>query len=238
MSIDTTPTPATTPATTPAAGKTGAASPAQTTSAAGQAQGQLGVDYNNFLKLLTAQIQNQDPLKPMDSTQFVQQLAQLSQVEQAVQTNQNLETLNSKIGTMSGLSALGMLGRPVSLASDRIELMAGTATTTYKLAGTAASVTATITDDSGTVVRTITGLPTDGGSDQTLNWDGKNDLGTVQPDGIYHVTINAVDAKGDAISYDTHPTTSVQQVLFGSGGETLKLRNGAEVSPAEILSAG
>ncbi|GHD99230.1 flagellar hook capping protein FlgD [Defluviimonas sp. 20V17] len=225
----------------PTAASPGATVPGATgtsTGAAAKAQGQLGVDYNNFLKLLTAQIQNQDPLKPMDSTQFVQQLAQLSQVEQSVQTNKNLETLNTKVGAMSGMASLGMLGRSVSLASDRIELSGGAGQTRYRLAGAAASVTATVVDASGTTVRKLTGLPTAGGTMQNLSWDGRNDAGLAQPDGVYHVKINAVDASGKTISYDTYPTTVVDQVLFGSAGETLKLRNGAEVSPGDILSAG
>lgn len=235
------PTNAAPPATGPAATVPGAAVPGATgpgAGAAAKAQGQLGVDYNNFLKLLTAQIQNQDPLKPMDSTQFVSQLAQLSQVEQSVQTNQNLETLNTKVGAMSGMSALGMLGRSVSLASDRIELRGGVGKTSYTLSSAAASVTATITDEGGKAVRSLTGLPTAGSTPESLSWDGRNDAGVVLPDGIYHVKINALDAAGKPISYDTHPTTVVDQVLFGGAGETLKLRNGAEVSPGDILSAG
>ncbi|WP_158243102.1 flagellar hook assembly protein FlgD [Acidimangrovimonas sediminis] len=227
----------TTPAT--ATGTAAAAAAASTTgSAASSAADQLGVDYNNFLQLLTAQIQNQDPLQPMDSTQFVSQLAQLSQVEQSVQTNQNLETLNTTVGGIAGQSSIGLLGRSVSLASDRLELSGGVAATTYELASAAASVSATITDDSGNVVRSLTGLSTAGGSKVALGWDGKNNSGVTQADGIYHVTINAVDASGDTISYDTYPTTTVEQVLFGTDGQTLKLRNGQEVTSGDILSAG
>lgn len=222
--------------TTPTTAATMAASTtAQTKSSA--AQNQLGVDYNNFLKLLTAQIQNQDPLKPMDSTQFVSQLAQLSQVEQAVQTNQNLETLNTKLGAMSGMSSLSILGRQVSVASDKIELQNGTGTTNYQLASAASGVTATITDANGTAVRTLTGLSTEGGSRLALSWDGRNDSGAQLPDGIYHVKINALDAQGKTISYDTYPTTVVDKVLFGSDGEKLRLRNGDEVATGDILSA-
>lgn len=208
-----------------------------TASAATGAQNQLGVDYNNFLKLLTAQIQNQDPLKPMDSTAFVSQLAQLSQVEQAVQTNQNLETLNTRLTGMAGMSSLNMLGRQVSVASDKIDLTNGAGATTYKLASAAAGVSATITDESGTVVRTLTGLPTTGGTNVALDWDGRDNNGTQLADGIYHVTINALDYSGNAISYDTYPTTTVEKVLFGADGETLQLKNGDTVSSGEILSA-
>ena len=71
---------------------------------------QLGNDYNKFLTLLTAQIQNQDPLEPVDSTQFVAQLAQLSQVEQAVQTNTQLETLSSQISGLLNLGGTDLMG--------------------------------------------------------------------------------------------------------------------------------
>ena len=208
----------------------------QTTSAAAAAKSQIGADYNSFLKLLTAQVANQDPLKPMDSTQFISQLAQLSQVEQSVQTNTNLESIGAKLGTMAAMSDVGLMGHDVTLASDRVELRAGAANTAYQLSAPAASVEAVIMDESGTVVRTITGLPTDGGTRMALNWDGKNDSGTTLADGVYHVVINATDASGSAVSYDTYPTTSVEQVLFSNGDQVLHLRNGQDVPSALVLS--
>ncbi len=221
-------------ATTAQTGTTG--SGGASSSNAATAQNQLGVDYNNFLTLLTAQIQNQDPLQPMDSTQFVSQLAQLSQVEQTVQTNSNLETLNTTTSSISGIVSLGLVGRQVSVASNKIELAGGAGQTTYKLAATAASVSATITDANGNVVRTLTGLPTDGTVSQPLSWDGRNDYGQAMPDGTYHVAINALDGSGQTISYNTYPTTTVQKVNFSGTGDTLLLSNGDEVPAAQLVS--
>ena len=72
---------------------------------------QLGEDYTRFLTLLTAQVQYQDPLQPMDATQFVSQLAQLSQVEQSVKTNTNLEDIGSQISSLLAASGSELLGR-------------------------------------------------------------------------------------------------------------------------------
>jgi flagellar basal-body rod modification protein FlgD len=231
MAIDT--TAATTAAATSAKQTSGGGG---SSSGAAAAQNQLGVDYNNFLKLLTAQIQNQDPLKPMDSTQFVSQLAQLSQVEQAVQTNSNLEGLNTKLGSISGIVSLGLVGRNVTVASDKIVLKNSKAETTYKLASDAASVAATITDGSGNAVRTLTGLDTTGGVKTALNWDGKDDSGNVVPDGTYHVAIQAKDASGKPVIYDTYPTTTVNKVDFAGSGDTLELANGDQVPVSQIVS--
>lgn len=226
MAID----PATT-ATSPASTTTSTA-----TSASATAQNQLGVDYNNFLKLLTAQIQNQDPLQPMDSTQFVSQLAQLSQVEQAVQTNSNLETANTTLSSISGIASLGLVGRDVTVASDKIELSGGAGQTSYELAATAASVSATITDANGNAVRTLTGLSTTADSKIPLSWDGRNDLGQTVSDGVYHVAIKALDGAGKTVSYDTYPSTTVEKVLFSGTGDTLQLQNGDEVPVSQIVA--
>lgn len=218
----------------PAAAPTTTSANSQSTAAT--ARNQLGVDYNNFLKLLTAQIGNQDPLKPMDSTQFVSQLAQLSQVEQAVQTNSNLEALKTRISAISAMSDINLMGRDVTLASDRLELSGGAAGTVYQLSGQAQAVNATITDGAGTVVRHLSGLSTQAGTRVPLNWNGRDDAGNALPDGIYHLTIDAKDAQGNAVSYDTYPTTRVEQVLFGNGTDSLRLRNGQDVPAAQLLS--
>lgn len=234
MTIDTT------AASQAAAGTTGQTSGTSSSGASSSnaqtAANQLGVDYNNFLTLLTAQIQNQDPLQPMDSTQFVSQLAQLSQVEQAVQTNSNLESLKTTAGSISGLVSLGLVGRTVTVASDKMVLANGSAATSYKLSSDASSVSATITDGSGNVIKTLTGLPTTGGVNTPLSWDGTDDNGQKVAGGTYHVAINAKDASGQTVSYSTYPTTTVSKVDFSATGDTVELANGDQVPVSQIVS--
>ncbi len=205
-------------------------------SAATAAQSQLGVDYNSFLKLLTAQISNQDPLQPMDSTQFVSQLAQLSQVEQSVQTNTNLESLNGKLDSVAAMSGVALMGRKVTVASDQMDLSGGAAQATYQLAGTASSVEAQISDASGTVVRTLTGLPTAGVVDTPVSWDGRSNSGQQLPDGHYSIAIKATDPAGGTLFYNTFATATVQQLLFKNGDQLLQLSNGQQVLSSQLVS--
>ena len=132
----------------------------QTPTAAKSAMSDLSNDFDSFLKLLTAQVANQDPLKPMDSTTFVTQLAQLSQVEQSVKANTNLEQIAAKLSAAADLSGIQLIGRDVTLTTDRIETSAGSGDYTYELQGTAQNVRAEILSADGSVLRTISGLPT------------------------------------------------------------------------------
>ena len=97
---------------------TGAAQTTSQTNATSSATQQFGQEFNNFIKLLTAQVQNQDPLSPMDSTQFVDQLATFSSLEQQVQTNSSLGGISSLIGDLHTMLASEWLGETVTLESS------------------------------------------------------------------------------------------------------------------------
>ena len=97
---------------------TGAAQTTTQTSATSSATQQFGREFNNFIKLLTAQVQNQDPLSPMDSTQFVDQLATFSSLEQQVQTNSSLGSIASLIGDLHTMFASEWLGETVTVESS------------------------------------------------------------------------------------------------------------------------
>ena len=104
-------------------GATGTASTTATTAAETEAAisaTTIGEDFNTFLQLLTAQIQNQDPLAPMDSTQFVEQLATFSSLEQQVQTNSTLENIASMIGDLHSAAANEWLGQDVAVSSQYV----------------------------------------------------------------------------------------------------------------------
>ena len=189
-----------------------------TTTASGTSLSQLSEDYTRFLTLLTAQIENQDPLAPMDSTEFVSQLAQLSQVEQAVKTNVNLETVSMQLGALTSVSGAGMIGHDVTVSSDQIQLEEGASDGYYMLAADAAQVSVLITDPlTTTTVREITGLPTGAGELTAIDWDGTDDLGEAVLDGTYSVALTAVDSDGNPIEAYTYRKTSVKEVLFADG---------------------
>lgn len=198
---------------------------------------QLGDDYTKFLTLLTAQIENQDPLEPVDSTQFVAQLAQLSQVEQAVQTNNQLETLTSQISGLLNLGGTDLLGRDVTIASNVVMLENGTTGSSYEVGPAAASVTASITDPLGRTVRTITGLPTLTGAQNALGWDGNDDYGNALLSGKYTVQLVAKDSAGNSVDIQASRNARVEEVRFHEGEIIFGLDGEESASSITVKSA-
>lgn len=162
------------------------------------AAAKLGADMNSFLKLLTAQLQNQDPLAPMDANAFTAQLAQYSSIEQQIATNKNMESLLDVQRANSLLSATALVGQEVEVASDSVTLRGGTAQQmqlpALAQAGTARQALVTVTDSSGTILRQAT---TSLGSDATSwRWDGMDSRGKRVVDGTYKVAVNGIDFSG------------------------------------------
>ncbi|MFN3515148.1 MAG: flagellar hook assembly protein FlgD [Phenylobacterium sp.] len=190
--------------------------------------------YDTFMKLLTAQIQNQDPLKPMDSTQFTQQLVQMTGVEQQLLTNDLLEKLIQN--TSSGIqTAVSLLGREVRAVHDTAKLQNGKAEWSYKLGANASDVTLEVLDEYGRVVRTV--KPTENGAgDHTFTWDGKDLLGAQrQNGGTYTLRVTAKDSTGAAVS----ATPFVKGLVTGveqTDGKTLITVNGVQIGWEKVTS--
>lgn len=170
----------------------------------------LSDNYDTFLILLTAQLQNQDPLAPMDSTQFTQQLVQFSQVEQQIRTNEQLEGLVGQYQAASAGAALSYLGKDAIIEADETYLAGGQANWAYRLPESATSMTVTVKDASGRTVYQTTEAPR-GAGEHLFTWDGKKTNGETAPDGVYTVSIDAEDAAGDTIT----PTISVRETIMG-----------------------
>jgi flagellar basal-body rod modification protein FlgD len=193
------------------------------------------VDYEAFLKLLTAQLRNQDPLSPMDATQFMTQLAQLSTVEQAVKTNDTLIEVKDMLHNTSMRMDLAYLGRKVQAMTDMFGLSDGKAEMAYAVDGTAASVRIEVIDEAGRTVRTASGAL--GGGRQIFTWDGKTDAGAQAPDGTYQVRIKAKDKNGDSLNVATVVTDSVKEVRTLDGTTYFILQGGAAVQINDIIAA-
>lgn len=208
----------------------------QTQTPAKSAMSDLSNDFDSFLKLLTAQVANQDPLKPMDSTTFVTQLAQLSQVEQSVKANTNLEQIAAKLSAAADLSGIQLIGRDVTLTTDRIETSAGSGYYTYELQGTAQNVRAEILSADGSVLRTISGLPTNAEVRHRLVWDGMDANGNQLDDGAYGIRLVATDGGDEAVGYAGYATTRVERVSLEGAQPMLVLSNGTEASSGSVIS--
>ncbi|MBX3521350.1 MAG: flagellar hook assembly protein FlgD [Xanthobacteraceae bacterium] len=174
-------------------------------------------NFDTFLQLLTTQLKNQNPLDPLDTNQFTQQLVQFAGVEQQLRTNDSLEAL-VKLNQSSQLStAMNYVGATITADGATSALKSGVATW-YVTAPRAASATINITDSTGNVVFTKEETMEAGTS--SFTWDGKKSDGTTAPEGQYTIKINAKDATGAGVTISTQFSGVVDAVDL-SGSEPL-----------------
>jgi flagellar basal-body rod modification protein FlgD len=175
---------------------------------------------NQFMTLLVTQMQNQDPLNPMDNSQVTSQMAQLSTVSGISQLNSTVQALSASMATSQSLQATSMIGATVLVPGSQLNLASGQANGAVELTQPADSVAVTIADAKGNVVRTLQlGTQTAAG-DVNFQWDGKNNAGTTVADGSY--TFSATAMSG---TVQSSPTTLsygvVNNVGLTSSGTTL-----------------
>ncbi len=162
------------------------------------AAGQLAETFDTFILLLVTQLQNQDPLDPMDSAQFTEQLAQFASVEQSINTNKKLDQLVALQTSNLLNGAVSYVGRTVEVISDQLALKDETATISYGIETNAAKTSISIVTEDGQTVRVING-ETDAGRHE-LVWDGRDALGNPMPDGIYNFNVIAVNGDDETIN--------------------------------------
>lgn len=200
------------------------------TSAAGT---KLTADYDMFLKLLTAQMQNQDPLDPMDTAQYTQQLVQYSQVEQSIEQNTTLKSILSSLGTQNLTQASSLIGRSVETDSATAGLSSSTpAQWSWAAPRDVGTMTATITDANGRIVdtRSVTANAASG----TLSWDGKTSTGQTKGAGNYTIKLEGTDSSGNALTITPHAIGTVSDVQL-DGGDVLVTINGMQVPSADLV---
>lgn len=211
-------------------------------SAAGQqqaasSQSQLTGNFDMFLRLLTTQLQNQDPLQPTDTNQFTQQLVMYSQVEQQIKSNEQLSNLVNLQGNLQLQSALTYIGMEVRIPDTRFTYAgSGDYTFDYALPDDAKQTKINILNEKGDVVFTADGK-TDGSVLHTFTWDGKTTDGDVAPAGKYKIQIGAVDADGKAMTADTAVWATVQGMETSSDGQIILDLDGYGVSISDVLAA-
>ncbi|HEX4117607.1 MAG TPA: flagellar hook assembly protein FlgD [Rhizomicrobium sp.] len=189
---------------------TGAAS----SSSSSSSMSQLSSNFDTFLQLLTTQLQHQDPLDPMDTSQFTQQLVEYSQVEQQIDTNSNLQSLISQGTSQSAAYATGYLGKTVTVSGGEGSLTNGEAQWTYNLGADATSTTLQVTDANGNVVYSGSGQTTKG--DNSFNWNGEDNAGNALPDGSYTLAVKA-SAGGQTVTTSVTSVGTVSEVNLING---------------------
>lgn len=185
----------------------------------------LAKNFDNFLQLLTTQLKYQDPLSPMDTAEFTNQLTQFSQVEQAINTNSKLEDLLAINEMNQALGATNFIGKSIEAKSKKVSLQNGEAEIVYALPGGVSRADLYIIDSSGRAVRAIQGDTNEGR--HRYVWDGKNDVGGQVPaNEVYSLAINAYDNNGDPVEGTAVGIVGIVDEVVTEGGViTLMLGN-------------
>jgi flagellar basal-body rod modification protein FlgD len=196
---------------------------------------QLAGNFDTFLQLLTTQLQNQNPLDPLDTNQFTQQLVEFASVEQQINMNTNLQTLISMQQTSEATSALQLVGSAVTVSGNSATLSNATnSPANWSLnAPTPATANVTVTSSAGTTVYTGT-LSLNAGT-QSFTWNGKGNNGQTWPDGTYTLSINATGANGQAVNVSSQVQGVVSAVNTSANPPTLTV-SGQTVQLSQITS--
>jgi flagellar basal-body rod modification protein FlgD len=189
------------------------------------ASSQIAGNFQSFLQLLTTQLQNQNPLSPLDTNQFTQQLVEFAGVQQQLNTNDSLATLVSLQQTAQSTQALGFVGKTAVVNGSTATMTNSKAT--WQLSATSNS-TVTISIASSNGQTAFTGnYAMSAGNNQPFNWNGKGNDGTTWPDGNYTITATAKDSSGKSVAIKTEVEGVVSSVdltqsppLLSIGGQT------------------
>jgi flagellar basal-body rod modification protein FlgD len=186
---------------------------------------QIAGNFQSFLQLLTTQLQNQNPLSPLDTNQFTQQLVEFAGVQQQINTNDSLATLVSLQQTAQSTQALGFVGKTAVVKGNTAALTNSEATWQLDVP-TASTVNVSIANSSGQTVFSNS-FAANAGNNQTFNWNGLGSDGTQFPDGNYTLTATAKDSAGNTVAITTQVEGVVSSVdltqsppLLSIGGQT------------------
>jgi len=183
----------------------------------------LAGNFQTFLTLLTTQLQNQNPLDPLDTNQFTQQLVQFAGVEQQLKTNDQLQSLLTLQQTAQSTQALGFVGKTAVVDGSTANMVNKSAVWDLNVAKDS-TVKISITNSTGQTVYTNS-YAVSAGDNQTFGWDGKGTDGTQWPDGKYTLTATGTDNNGQTVGISTGIQGTVTSVDLTQSPPLLTINN-------------
>jgi flagellar basal-body rod modification protein FlgD len=181
----------------------------------GKAKTSLAADFDAFLLLLTTQLKNQDPLSPMEPTEFTSQLVQFASVEQQINANENLEKLVGIQNATLAASIIGFVGTDVEADVGDLPLQDSEGKFSYTLDRQAKNVVITISDADGNLVLTKAGEL--GAGRHEFTWDGKDNDGVLKPDGVYKVSVSPIGFDDEVVTADVTVYAHITGVDMANG---------------------
>ena len=194
------------------------------------------MDRDDFLMLLIAELQHQDPFDPVSNQDYVSQLAQFSTLDELRGIRESLDSQKDNAATNLNAQSIGMIGRTVTAQDNTVEYAAGRQASLKMQLPSDTEVVVTVYNTRGQVVRTDSFTSPRLAGWSTYTFDGKNDLGYTLPDGVYAVRVTSrPDVLGNALEYPVYQTGRVTGVDFTGQTTMLELEGGQRVALAGVV---
>lgn len=178
-------------------------------------------DFDVFLKLLTTQLKNQNPLEPLKTAEFTQQMVAFTQVEQQIKANKNLENLGDLFAQSTLSSTVSYIGKTVTADGDTTSLENGQAKWDVNLSQQPAESKVVIQNEFGKVVYSADANFRDGMNSYV--WDGQTNSGSAAPSGLYTIKIHATNSDGEILDVNTLISGTVTGIDMTGKDTMLKL---------------
>ncbi len=191
------------------------------------------LDQADFLRLMTTQLQHQDPLKPMDNSQMVAQMAQLSTVQGINDLNGTVKGFQESMSSDQILRGAALVGHEVLVPSTKLSLETEGGATGTVAAPSGGTVTIDITDANGVKVDQLS-VPADAAGEVSFDWDGTDADGKRMPPGSYTITATHTDSAGAQSKLNTYVQAEVESVTVGADGLYLNLK-GLGTAPLDYV---
>ncbi len=192
---------------------------------------------DEFLTLLVAQLENQNPLEPQSGAEFIAQLAQFASVEQSEETNSLLSQIQVEQVSASNAGMAAFVGKEGSFRTDTLQIddsQAKLPSVGFEVNSGSPNTHALVYDEEGNEVRRID-LGTLRPGKHDVSWDGKNDSGQAVKEGRYRIEVIATDTEGGESSLPTNMSGKIESLDFSTGYPMLRI-GGALFAPADVLS--
>jgi flagellar basal-body rod modification protein FlgD len=207
----------------------------QETSAPAGLKKSLGKD--DFMKLMIAQLQAQDPTNPLDAQDFSSQLAQFSSLEQQLAMNKNLEEISKNQAALNNSSMIGLIGKSVNSPGKTVQFSPGEIKAlSYELQEDANSVSIDIFDSEGNEIITIKPGAQSAGVNK-VQWSGVDNRGNSVPEGTYTYRVRGTNSSGEEFDSKTFASGKVSEVVF-ENGISYVIVNGNKIPAYEVSRVG
>jgi flagellar basal-body rod modification protein FlgD len=215
--------------------QTSTSSSSSSSSTSSVTDGTLAGNFQTFLTLLTTQLQNQNPLDPLDTNQFTQQLVEFAGVEQQLKTNDSLQTLVTMQQTAQATQALEFVGKTAIVSGNTTALSSSKATWELDVP-TTSTINVSIANSSGQTVYSGN-FSANAGNNQPFVWNGQGNDGTQWPDGNYTMTATAQDSTGNSVAISSQVGGTVSAVDLTQSPPLLSI-NGQSYTISQVRAIG